>query len=281
VFSNGLLNSNVGLSRQFAVNAYITNQGRSQYDGLLVSLQKRFSKGFQFDANYTWSHAIDNQSSVSNAVSEGLIFNALDPNAGRGDADFDIRHLFNANGIWDLPIGRGRAIGGNMNKWVDAIIGNWTVSGIFTARSGLPQTAYTNAWSVTVFTAADAGVPAILTGDRSVFKSNIRNEGSGIQYFADPAAVQAALRYPRHGEVGNRNIFRSPAFWNIDAAVSKKFRMPWSENHRLTIRAEAYNLTNSNFFSGPDLTFGSTNFGRITTSQSTPRELQFALRYDF
>lgn len=281
LFANGLLNSNVGLSRQFAVNAYITNQGSSQYDGMLVSLQKRFSKGFQFDANYTWSHAIDNQSSITNAVSEGLIFNALDLNAGKGDADFDIRHLFNANGIWDLPVGRGRALGGNMNKWLDAVIGNWTISGIFTARSGLPQTAYTNAWSVTVFTAADAGVPAILTGDRSVFKSNIRDEGTGIQYFADPAAVQAALRYPRHGEVGNRNIFRSPSFWNIDAAVSKRFRMPWSENHRLTIRAEAYNLTNSNFFSGPNLTFGSTNFGRITTSQSAPRELQFAIRYDF
>lgn len=281
LFANGLLFPNVGLGSQFAVNAYITNQGRSQYDGLLVSLQKRFSKGFQFDANYTWSHAIDNQSSVSNIVYEGLIFNSLDPDAGRGDADFDIRHLFNANGIWDLPIGRGRAIGGNMNKWLDAVIGNWSVSGIFTARSGLPMTAYTNAWSVTVFTAADAGVPAILTGNRSVFKAEIHNEGTGIQYFADPAAVQAALRYPRHGEVGNRNIFRSEGFWNIDAAVSKRFRMPWSENHRLTLRAEAYNLTNSNFFGLPNLTLGSTNFGRITTSQSSPRELQFALRYDF
>jgi hypothetical protein len=57
--------------------------------------------------------------------------------------------------------------------------------------------------------------------------------------------------------------------------------MPWSENHRLTLRAEAYNLTNSNFFGPPNLSFGSTTFGRITSSQSAPRELQFALRYDF
>jgi hypothetical protein len=168
-----------------------------------------------------------------------------------------------------------------MNKWLDAVLGNWTVSGILQARSGIPLTAYSNAWSVTVFTAANAGVPAVLTGDRSVFKADIHNEGTGIQYFADPAAVQAALRYPRHGEVGNRNIFRSEGYWGIDAVVSKKFRMPWSENHRLTIRAEAYNLTNSNFFGSPNLTFGSTTFGRITTSQSSPRELQFALRYDF
>lgn len=281
LFANGLLRENVGLSRQFAVNAYITNQGSSDYNGMLVSLQKRFSKGFQFDVNYTWSHAIDNQSSVTNAVSEGLIFDALNPDAGRGDADFDIRHLFNANGIWDLPFGRGRAFGGNISKWLDAVVGGWSVSGIFSARSGLPLTAYSNAWSVTVFTADNAGVPAVLTGDRSLFAANIRNDGSGIQYFADPAAVQAALRYPRHGEVGNRNIFRSEGFWNIDLALSKKFSMPWSENHRLTLRAEAYNLTNSNFFGAPDLTFGSTNFGRVTTSQSTPRVLQFAARYDF
>lgn len=280
LFSNGLLDSNVGLGRQFTVNAYVTNQGASQYDGLLVSLRKRFSNGFQYDANYTWSHAIDNQSNVSNAVIEGLIYNALDPTAGRGNADFDIRHLFNANAIWDLPIGRGRAFGGNINKWADALVGGWTIAGIFTARSGLPFTSYSNAWPVTVFT-PDAGVPSVLNGSNANFAVNIRDVGNGIQYFADPAAVQAALRYPRHGEVGNRNIFRNEAFWNIDMVVSKKFRMPWSENHNLTFRAEAYNLTNSNFFGPPDLTFNSANFGRITTVQSAPRVLQFALRYDF
>ena len=134
---------------------------------------------------------------------------------------------------------------------------------------------------MTVFTADNAGVPAILTGDRSLFAPSIHNEGDGIQYFADPAAVQAALRYPRHGEVGNRNIFRSEGFWKLDMSLSKRFTMPWSEGHRLTVRAEAYNVTNSNFFGSPNLTFGSTNFGRITTSQSTPRVLQFAVRYDF
>jgi hypothetical protein len=281
LFANGLLNSNVGLASQFAVNAYITNQGSSQYDGMLVSLQKRFSKGFQFGANYTWSHAIDNQSSVANVTRQGLLANALDPNVGRGDADFDIRHLFNANGIWDLPFGRGRAFGNEMPKWLDAVVGGWTVSGIFAARSGLPLTAYSGAWSVTVFSADNVGVPAVLTGDRSIFGADIHDEGTGIQYFADPAAVQDALRYPRHGEVGNRNIFRGQAFWNIDMALAKRFNMPWSENHRLTIRAEAYNLTNSNFFGPPNLAFGTSTFGRITTSQSTPRELQFAIRYDF
>jgi hypothetical protein len=248
---------------------------------MLVSLQKRFSQGFQFAANYTWSHALDNQSSVTNTAIEGLIFDVRNPRLGYGNADFDIRHLFNANGIWELPLGRGRAFGNNMPKWLDAAVGGWTVSGIFTARSGLPITAYSGAYSTTFYSASNAGNPSIVTGDASVFRSNIRDEGTGIQYFADPAAAAAALRYPRHGEIGNRNTFRSEGFWNIDMAVSKRFAMPWSENHRLTLRAEAYNLTNSNFFGAPNLTIGSSNFGRVTASQSTPRELQFAIRYDF
>lgn len=117
LFNNGLLNPNVGLGSQFAVNAYVTNQGYSDYHAMLVSLRKRFSKGFKFAADYTWSHAIDNQSNVTNAVSEGLVFDALNLNPGRGIADFDIHHLFNANAIWELPLGRGRTLGRNISKW--------------------------------------------------------------------------------------------------------------------------------------------------------------------
>lgn len=281
LFNNGLLNHNVGLAPQFAVNSYITNQGFSDYHAMLISLRKRFSKGLQFDVNYSWSHAIDNQSNVTNAVSEGLVFDALNTNAGRGNADFDIRHLFNANAIWDIPLGRGRYLGNRMPKWLDAVIGGWTLAGVISARSGLPATSYSFAWSVTEFTGANAGVPSVINGDTAVFKSKISDEGTGIQYFADADAVQNALRYPKHGEVGNRNIFRSPGYFEINTVLSKKFKMPWSESHVLTLRAEAYNLTNSNFFSSPNLDFNSSTFGRITTSQSSPREFQFALRYDF
>ncbi len=282
LFSNFLLDSNIGLGRQFATNAFVTNDGFSQYDGLLISLQKRFSRGFRFDANYTWSHAIDNQSSVTNASIGGLLYNAFDRSAGRGNADFDIRHLFNANAIWQLPFGKGRWIGGDLPGWADVFIGGWTVSGIFTARSGLPVTSFSGSYPLSYYTPDLEGVPTVLqNGAPTKFAVNIRDVGDGIQYFADPEAVQAAFRYPRHGEIGNRNLFRSEGYWNIDMVVSKKFGMPWGEGHALTFRAEAYNLTNSNFFAPPDLTFRATTFGRITATQSAPRVLQFALRYDF
>jgi len=278
-----LLLPNVGMSAQFARNTYVSNLGESQYDGMLVSLRKRFSRGYQFDVNYTWSHTLDNSSSVFNVTNgnnngASYICDLNDTKACWGNSDLDLRHLLNVNGIWEVPIGRGRAFGSGMSKWLDAVIGGWNIAGIFTARSGLPANSGTGAFPV-VFSAES---PAVLVGDRSVFESNIRDEGSGIQYFADPDAVLAALRFPRHGETGNRNLFRSEGFWKIDAVVSKKFMMPWSEKHFLTFRAEAYNLTNSNFFAPAALDISSPGtFGRITASQSTPRVLQFALRYDF
>jgi hypothetical protein len=283
LYFNRLLLPNVGMSAQFARNTYVSNLGESQYDGLLVSLRKRFSKGYQFDVNYTWSHTMDNSSSVfnvSNSSNSGAsyICDLTNPSACWGDSDLDLRHLLNVNGIWELPIGRGRAFGTDMPKWLDAFIGGWNIAGIFTARSGLPANSASGSFPV-VFSAES---PAVLTGSSSVFASNIRDLGTGIQYFADPDAVLAALRYPRHGETGNRNLFRSEAFWKVDAVVSKRFSMPWSERHHLTFRAEAYNVTNTNFFAPPALDISSPGtFGFITASQSTPRVLQFALRYDF
>jgi hypothetical protein len=266
------------MSAQFALNDFVTNKGYSNYDGMLVSLQKRFSQGFTYDVNYTWSHAIDNQSSITNTGFGGTLLNAINPDASRANADFDIRHLFNANGIWELPIGRNRAFGTDMPRWLDAVIGGWNVAGIITARSGLPINATSGAFTLQL----GLGNPSYVVGDRSAFKGDIHDETGGIQYFADPAAARANLRYPRHGEIGSRNAFRSPNFMNIDMALSKKFQMPWSENHRLTLRAEAFNLTNSVFFDSPaSLGVESATFGRITGTLTSPREIQFALRYDF
>jgi hypothetical protein len=272
------------MSSQFAVNSFVTNLGEGQYDGMLVSLRKRFSQGFQFDVNYTWSHTIDNNSSVANVTNgsagaaSSFICDILNPKACRSDSEFDIRHIANINGIWEIPFGRGRAFGGNMPKFLDAVIGGWTLAGIFNARSGLPANSSTGAFTL----GYNIDTPAVLVGDRSAFKAGIQEEGGGIQYFADPAAALAALRYPHHGERGSRNLFRSEAYWNIDAVVSKKFKMPWAESHVLSLRAEAYNLTNSNFFAPPATAFNSPGtFGRVTAVQSVPRVMQFALRYDF
>jgi hypothetical protein len=289
LYANNLLDPNVGLSAQFGTNIYISNQGASSYDGMLVSLRKRFSQGLQFDFNYTWSHSIDNGSSVVNTVSGGLVCDVTNLRVCRGASDFDIRHLVNVNGIYELPFGRGhsRFLGGHAPGWLNAIIGGWEITGIFTARSGLPFSTTTTAFPV----GFNFNSPAAFNGDASKLVGQIHNSGSTIQFFGDPLAVfntgdptkvtSGAIRFPHHGEIGNRNVFRGPGFWNVDTAFLKTFKTPWSEKQTVQIRWESYNLFNHNSFGLPNSSITSTAFGTITSSSSTPREMQFAIRYSF
>lgn len=275
LYANGLLFPNVGLSGQFSTNAYITNLGSSSYNGMLVSLQKRFSKGFQFDFNYTLSHSIDNNSTVANTIFGGLVCDLRDLRVCRGNSDFDIRHLVNVNGIFELPVGRGRFLGRDMPSWLDAIVGGWNLSGIFTYRSGLPFSTTTGSYPVSYLFDS----PGIYT-DSASLDGQIHDDGGAIQYFSDGTAVRNGFRNPVGGETGNRNTLRGPTFWNADLAILKNFKLPW-EGHRLQVRAEAYNAFNHNSFNLPNANINSTAFGRITSSSSSPREFQFAIRYDF
>ena len=286
LYGNALLLPNVGLSGQFSTNAYITNLGSSSYNGMLVSVRRRFAQGLQFDLNYTWSHSIDNQSAIANTVFGGLVCDIRDLRVCRGNSDFDIRHLFNANFIYELPFGRGRMFGSDSGGLLDAIIGGFTVTGIVTARSGLPYNLTTNSFPVGfVFNS-----PAVVTGvNPADLEGRVQDTAGGqIQFFNNPASVfnassplAGAVRNPRGGEIGNRNNLRGPAFWNVDLAVLKNFKMPWSENHRLQLRWEMYNAFNHTNFGLPATNINSTTFGQITATSNNAREMQFAIRYEF
>lgn len=278
LFANGLLNPNVGLSGQFSTNAFITNLGSSSYNGMLLSLRKRFSRGLEFDFNYTVSHSLDNQSSIVNTVSGGLICDLRNLRVCRGSSDFDIRHLINVNGIYELPFGRGHWLGGNAPGWLNTIIGGWQVSGIYTYRSGLPFSTTTGAFPIGFNFNSPA---AFNNGAASSLRERIHDSGSTIQFFGDPTTALAALRYPQHGEIGNRNVIRSSGFWNLDTALMKTIKMPWSERHELRVIWQSFNAFNHNSFGLPNANIASPTFGLITGSASTPRDMQFALRYQF
>ncbi|HEV7644068.1 MAG TPA: TonB-dependent receptor [Pyrinomonadaceae bacterium] len=281
LYSNALLNYNVAVNSQFATNSYITNTASSNYHGMLVSLQKRFSKGLQFDLNYTWSHSLDNQSSVTNTVFGGLICDLNDLSVCRGPSDFDIRHLVNANFIYELPFGKGKYFGKNAPGWLDQIIGGWTVSGIYTYRSGLPFSTTTGSFPVS-FLVDSPGV--LVSGATSSALSgqihNVPSTGGDIIQMFGPNAL-SQFRNPIGGETGNRNVLRSGSYWGTDIAVLKNFKLPW-EGQKIQVRWESYNAFNHNVFGIPaaDINDPGT-FGQITGSASTPREMQFAIRYDF
>jgi len=277
LYANGLLNPNVGMSGQFSTDVFINNDGSSSYNGMLLTLRRRYSTNLQFDFNYTFSHSIDNQSSIVNTVYGGLICDLTDLRVCRGNSDFDIRHMINVNWIYNLPFGRSQKLLSNAPGWLDQIIGGWMVSGIYAWRTGLPFSTTTSSYPVGFYYDS----PAVLVGDASALEGNLHVDGSSIQYFADPSTALDALRNPHGGEIGNRNIMRGPGFWNVDIAVLKNFRMPWAEDHRLQFRWESFNAFNHNNFGLPSANIRSSTFGRITSSAGNPREMQFALRYDF
>jgi carboxypeptidase family protein len=278
--SAGLLAPNVGMSAQYAANAFTTNFGSSSYNAMLVSLRKRFSQGLQFDFNYSFSHSVDNLSSVSNTLQNGIICDFRNLRACRGNSDFDIRHLVNVNGIYELPFGRGKAFGGNTRGVLGALIGGWQVGGIYTYRSGLPFNATTGAFPISLGSESAA---VLSGGNIGALQQQINDAPNGtIQFFGNQQAAVAALSFPQHGTAsGNRNVLRGPGFWNVDTSVLKNFNLPWSESQRLQFRWESFNAFNHNVFNLPSTNFGMSSFGQITSSASSPREMQFALRFMF
>lgn len=280
------LNYNVGLPSQTAANGYIGNYASSNYNALLLTLRKRISNGLQFDFNYTYSHSIDNVSDVVNgyvqytAFSTGLVCELQDLRVCRASSDFDARHTISTNWIYDLPIGQGRRFMHDAPRWADAIVGGWSWSGIGTWRSGYPFSAGTGSFP----TAFTLDSPALLIGARSDLKQGIHtDDGGNLQFFSDETKALAAIGFPQGGNVGSRNVFRGPGIWDIDMGVTKSFKMPWNEAHKLVFRWDSFNTFNHPSFSNPaSVTLNNTSqFGIITSTASTPRVMQYALRYEF
>ena len=129
---------------QIGDDTYISNADNSSYLALDVGLRRRFSRGLQYQASYTYSHAIDNQSDLFEGVVTGpgsgdfaltTFTSEFNPRLDRGNANFDQRHNLVLNAIWDIPAANFRA------RWANPLLRGWTVSVIGAHRSGFPVTA--------------------------------------------------------------------------------------------------------------------------------------------
>ncbi len=290
-YAEGLSGTNIGLTPQFAVNALATNLGSSSYNALFVSLRKRLSNNLQFDFDYTFSHAIDNNSTPPHANGNfapgvtTVLCDATNPNVCRGNSEFDATHQVTAYFIYDLPFGHGQHFGHNVSRLVDEAIGGWEISGIETWRTGLAIEAQSGV-SGTTSLAADPG--SVFVGPRSALARDIHivHDASGntiVQYFKDPTAAMNAFTTVLPLQNGTRDNLRGPHFSDLDVAVSKNFPL-WSERYKLRFVAEAYNVFNHTNFGIYDPTLSSTStFGTFSSEAGTEpsRVMQFALRFDF
>lgn len=240
--------------------------GNLNYAGLITKLEKRFSKGLTFLTSYTWSHAIDNLDEVGNGEGSGAVY-AWDRSQNRGSSLTDIRHGFVFSSTYELPFGRGKTFLGTSNRAVDAVLGGWQVSGVFSRISGEPFTVTTSG-GITNAGGADRpnriGNGTLPSGQRSIDR----------WFDLDAFVVQPRYTFGNSG----RNILRGPGVTNLDFSLAKYFSL--TEKFRLQFRAEAFNASNTPAFGNPNANIVSAGAGTIN-SAGEPRRIQFGLKLLF
>ncbi len=277
---------NVAMAAQFSENTVYTNKGFSGYNGLLVTLHKNTSRGLSFDANYTWAHSIDNVSLIANsgaAAGYGFVCNPLLPRQCRGSSDFDTTQIFNGWFVYALPFGHGRQWASSMPRWADEIIGGWNISSIFNQHTGY-------AWS----TVSNAFVPgysndaqAFFNGPNSDQYAHVNKNSSGtVSIFTKGTATASEFSGPVGFNFGPRNNMRGPGYFVMDSGLDKVFDISRDKNINLKFRADFFNVLNHPSFSTPAAPGASSdvtnaNFGVLTTTASTARIGQLALRLEF
>jgi len=227
--------------------------------------------------------------SVLNSASNGggngaQIINSWSPYQLRGVSDFDATHQFNADWVADLPFGRGRWIGRDSNRALDAVIGGWQLSGLFRLTSGFPFSV-TNGFQWPT----DWDLPGNAFQTAPVQTGTFHNpsDPSIVNAFANGSAAQTSFVEPLPGQAGVRNTLRGPGYFSMDAGLGKRWKMPWSEGQSLQFRWEVFNVTNSVRFDAVSaitnsaLDLSGSNFGNYTRLATNPRVMQFALRYEF
>jgi len=248
----------------------------SIYHGLQLLAEKRFSNGLQFLATYTWSKSIDDSSQADDNVTWLGSFTSLqDPNkpwAERSLSTFDIPHVIQLSYSYDLPFGRNRALGGNMPRWADAIIGGWKTNGIWRIADGRPLS----------FTLADGESLPTYGGQRPNFVGKPTKASHDIvdQYFADTNAFQRTPDFTLGNAPRAYGGIRSPWSFTTDLSVSKQFAI--REEMNVEFRIEAQNAFNHPVFGTPNTSVDDPSFGQISNmSGNGPREVQLAIKFNF
>jgi hypothetical protein len=262
--------------------------GNSEYEALSVSLKRSFSHGLLASANYAWSHEIDDD---SNGSGDGDSITPQNvscypqgaPQCGeRTSGAFDARHAFNANVVYELPFGPGKSFL-NQAGVLRTLFGSWSLSSMFTARTGFPVNLTTSA------TGPDGNTndqrPNLVPDQPLYLAGGVFNPAAFCTPGTSDALYPGGTCPSGFGDVP-RNFLRGPGVWQLDMALAKRF--PIKEQLQVEFRAEAFNVFNRAMYANPDGLISASDFGRIylplnTTpvGLGTPRQMQFMLKFSF
>jgi len=248
-----------------------------------LTVDKRFSHGFNIRGAYTLSKTTDNQSGFrynSSLFTDPFNF-ALD----RGLANFDVTHRVVISGIWKLPLDR---LVGSGHSIAEKILGGWETSGIASFQSGTPFTIFSESGSSqenTFEERADLIGPAHIYSPRSLHSFDpavvnadcMNNAVTDGHFYFDPTAFSCNNPIFTFGTSG-RNMLRGPGRNNFDLSVGRTFKI--NESKSVEFRSEFFNAFNHAQFFNPDHFGFDDNFGQITQARD-PRIIQFALKFYF
>jgi hypothetical protein len=281
----GLPNNFVVVNPQF-LNVYLTgNFGNSTYNSLQTVFNRRFSHGLTLQASYVFSKALgedEGDSSTLQANYRTLRNESLD----KRRLGYDRTHVFKLNGIYELPFGKGKTFGKNVNGFVDRVIGGWQMGTIFNKFSGQPLT-FNAQNTVNTFGGYTPNVLGALpsgqvqrVGNGVVWFQNVtqipdpylNNIAAGLRPFSGLKAIAVngtpILVNAAPGQMGNlgQGIVTGPGTFRFDVNLIKRIKI--TERVTMQLGATAQNLTNTEQFGNPNTNINDLNFGRITGSSN-------------
>jgi Carboxypeptidase regulatory-like domain len=252
----------------------------SNYNSLQFDVQKRYSNGLTFDANYAWSHMLDEQDSAGWGSTAGAQVWQVgnDPGRNYGNSNFDIPQALKGTATYELPFGIGRAFM-HQNAISDAAFGGWRVAGTFILQSGSP------------FTVLDGGVndysqagnvfanPVSGTSAKSGTCPNGAAVGTLSCWF-NPAAFETPAQQGNGAfGVGGRNTLFGPKLFNIDLSAAKSWH--FKERYGFTIRSDFINALNHPSFTLPNNDVSSSAVATINGVSNNSRTIQLGARFSF
>lgn len=269
----------------------------SNYNALQVTFKRQMSHGLLLNLNYTYSKSIDLASDAERigpwgGFGTGQIINAWDPNQLRAVSDFDLRHQFNANWVWQLPVGRGQHFGNGMGKRLNALLGGWQISGLMRWTGGFPINVsngfdWPTDWQLggqANLTGSPIPLGRTLTDSATLQPCITYAPGCVYNMFTNQPKGFAGFAHNLVGQSGVRNAIRGDGYASTDLGLSKTWTMPWSDHQNLEFEWNVFNLGNQIRFDGqsafPEVD-QSTNFGNYDHLLTNPRVMQFGLMYAF
>ncbi len=266
--------------------ADMTGSANAHYNAIQFVLDKRYSRGLQFQASYSYSHATG-ETGANQFINNNHLY--------WGEFGYNRRSWFKLYGGYDLPFGRGRQFGTGMNSFANAILGGYTVNVTLNLASGLPYTATfgTGCWSNTGFGDPTGVCFLNKVGHFSTNASALNTAGHYISYFTPVTFkgngdTEGAWQFPAPytwGSNGANNLF-GPGMFTTDAALRKTFAL--HEELKLAVEADARNLFNHVNLANPNGCVDCSNGGQITdivggsvSSLGGMRQLEFGAHLTF